>query len=130
MTLPDDLYRFEGWLANLSDGTTVHETPPVPGERTSWQKLLKHCKDNGVEITRLRLFRSGVWVIALPEKGCEGYFQAYEASRSWFSNQLGNKQGIGSVVGDKVYIVWVSTDGQVYQDVRTLESMRIHTTLQ
>ena len=121
----------EGWIVNLSNGETIAESAPVPGEPSSWQRLLKRCRDEKISITRLMLWRNDVRYIALPVKGCEGYVHAYESTRSWFSNQTGLKQGIGSIVGDKVFMTWVTIDAQetlVYQDVRPLSAMLIHST--
>ena len=123
-----------GWIANLNNGETIVESRPIPGERTAWQKLLKHCKDDGLAITGMRLTVNGVTVEAMPHKMCDGYFQAYEAIRIMFRDQQELRQGIGSIVGDKVYITWVdlgvSENGMsyVHQEVRPLEEVKIHTT--
>lgn len=120
---------FEGWIANLSDGTVAMESKPVPGERTSWQKLLQRCRDENLRIVGLRLFKYGLTMVALGNKQCDGYFQAYESTKTWFSAAEGLKQGIGSVVGEKVYITWLSDTGIVSQEIRPLAEVKIHTTL-
>lgn len=124
-----------GWIANLSDGRVVEETEPVAGQMSAWQKLLAYCKDNNVAITALRLVVGDVTVEAMSSKRCSGYFQAYEASRVMFRDTVSNKQGIGSVVGDLVYITWINIDTQIdhmnhiYQDVRPLAEVKIHTAI-
>lgn len=124
-----NISAFQGWVANLSDGTSVTETEAVPGEKSAWQKLLQRCRDTDVKIVGMRLFRFGFLLVALPHKQCDGYFQAYEASKTWFSAQEGTKQGVGSVVGDKIFITWISGNGIVSQDIRPLSENKIHTTL-
>ena len=124
-----DIEKFTGWSASLSDGSTAFEAPPLPGQPSAWQKLLAICKDKKVEITRLRLFRGKVRVMSMPPKMCRGYLQAYEKTKSLFTDNESVKQGIGSVVGDQVYINWVDDDGNVWQDVRPLSECWINTTL-
>jgi hypothetical protein len=124
-----DEEKFTGWSASLSDGRTAFESPPVPGEASSWQKLLALCKEKNLKITRLRLFRGKVRLMSMPQKMCDGYFQAYEQSKSVFAGDVSMKQGIGSVIGDEVHINWIDDDGNVWQDVRPLSECRIHTTL-
>lgn len=126
-----NISSFRGWIANLSNGTTAQEAPPRPGERTSWQLLLSVLRDSNpkLSIVRLRLFRAGLQLVTLPEKQVDGYFHAYESTKSLFGGQDGLKQGIGSVVGDKIYIIWISNDGFIYQDIRPLSENKTHTTL-
>ena len=127
-------YKHEGWIASISDGTTQYEGKSVPGERTPWQKLLQACKDADVSITGLRLQRGGVTITALPHKMCDGYFQAREAVKIMYKNVDILKYGIGSVVGDQIYVVWLElkpADGApyIYSDIRPLDQNRVHTTL-
>jgi len=124
-----DLEKFTGWSASLSDGRTAFETSPLPGQPSSWQQLLATCKQEHLEITRLRLFRGKVRVMSMPPKMCQGFFQAYEYAKTIFTSNTSAKQGIGSIVGNQVYITWVDDDGNVWQDVRPLSECRIHTTL-
>jgi len=128
-------YKHEGWIASLSDGTTKYEGESVPGERTPWQQLLQACRDNDVSITGLRLQRGGVTVMAMPHKMCDGYFQAREAVKIMYKNVNIIKYGIGSIIGDQIYVVWLelkSADGApyIYSDIRPLAENRVHTTLQ
>ena len=123
------------WIANLSDGSTVVEGKALAGQRTPWQQLLQHCRDNDLKITGMRLSVNNVTVSALPPKMCDGYFQAYEVMRIWFRDQTKHRQGIGSVVGDQVYIVWVDLNQEannmnyVYSEIRPLSEVKIHTTI-
>lgn len=124
-----------GWVANLKNGQIITESKSVPGEMSAWQTLLKYCRDNDTVITRLQLTINNVTIEALPNNMCSGYFQAYESSRIMFRDTTTNKQGIGSVVNDLVYIVWIglgaSNNGMnyVYQDIRPLSEVKIHTTI-
>lgn len=126
---------YGGWIAQLSDGSTIVESEPVPGERTPWQLLLQRCRESELKITGMRLQFGNVTVMAMPYKECDGYYQAIEVHRKNFisNNPIEvRRQGVGSVVGDSVYITWVEIkDGQLItrSDVRPLEGSLIHTTL-
>lgn len=135
--------NFTGWIAYLSNGDTVPEGNPVPGERTPWQKLLQKCRDENIEINRMSLVVNGVQLMSLPQKQCDGFFQAKEVRKHWFESMGEDAkteeirlQGIGSVIGDQVYITWVNLTRKehviayITPDVRPLESCKIHTTLQ
>lgn len=123
-----------GWIASLSDGSTVFESKPVLGERTPWQKLLDRCrKDESLSITMIRLQYGPITIMAMPQKMCDGYFQAREAEHIYYRNVNVSRHGIGSVVGDQVFITWLefTKDSQVYirHDVRPLDTCRVHTTV-
>lgn len=123
------------WIANLSDGSTLIEGKGLAGERSPWQQLLQMCRDKDLQISGLRLAVNNVTVTALPPKMCDGYFQAYEAMRIMFRDQIKHRQGIGSVIGDQVYIIWVDLNQEannmnyVYSEVRPLSEVKIHTTI-
>jgi hypothetical protein len=120
-----------GWIASLKSGETVFERPANRGELSAWQRLLQRCRA-GDEIVMLQLQRGGVTVLALPRRsrdgraGADGYFQGREIRLSNSGKQT-TVQGIGSVVGDVIYITWVNDSGQVWQDVRPLEPLHVHT---
>ena len=118
-----------GWIANLSNGETVYEAEPTPGDYLPWRKLLIRLKEENLKVTALRIRRGGITINALPQKQCDGYYHAYEAWRMMFSGAEGMRQGVGSVVGDKVYIVWLAPTGEINPEIRMLESERVHTTL-
>ena len=130
-----DITKHQGWIAYLSDGTTVYESDPIPNEPTPWQVLLKHCREDGLELTGLRLQWGNAMVMTMPRKKCDGYFHACEAT---YEGLLGtpvrkHKQGVGSVIGDQVFITWFEMKDYslyVWADVRSLKDNRIHTTLQ
>lgn len=118
------------WIANLSNGQTATEGEAQPGERLPWQQLLDFCITNQIRITGLRLQVNGRMAAALPPKACDGYFFAHEVHmRGSNMEQQFHMQGIGSVIEDRVYIIWIDDQGNVYTDVRELESCLIHTTL-
>lgn len=121
------------WIANLSNGDTLVEGKEVAGKRSPWQQLLQLCKDKNIEITGLRLTVGKVTVSAMPTKMCDGYFHAYETTRIFWRDKTIQKQGIGSVVGDKVYITWIDLSPEnnmyyAYQEIRPLSEVKIHTT--
>ena len=130
-----DITKHQGWIATLSDGKTMYEGSPIPNEPTPWQMLLKHCREKGLEITGLRLQWGNAIVMTMPRKMCDGYFHACEAA---YDGLLGapvekHKQGVGSVIGDQVYITWFEMKDYslyVWPDVRSLKDNRVHTTLQ
>jgi hypothetical protein len=116
------------WIATLSNGERANETNPIPNELSPWQKLLQRCTQENVRITHLELKLGQTSVGSL--RNAEGYFQAYETISGVNTKQHSTYQGIGSVIGDKVYIVWVSLDGRtVWQDARPLNNLYVHTDL-
>ncbi|MHC4542938.1 MAG: hypothetical protein ACYSYL_00225 [Planctomycetota bacterium] len=121
--------RFQGWIASLNDGNTVFESEPVPGQISPWQALLQHCRSGQASITQLQLQRGGTTVVAVTRRNSfvRGYFHAREARMSNVHRTTVDVQGIGTVIGDLVFITWLNQQGQVWQDVRPLQQMRIHT---
>lgn len=118
------------WIADLNDGTTVFESPGQPGEMSVWQTLRHRVLDDKVQIDILRLQRNGLTVSAIPAKHCDGYFQAYETQMWMFQDIQRHIQGIGSVLGDKVFITWMDiSKPEVWQEVRDFSTCRVHTTV-
>ena len=133
--------NFNGWIAYLSNGETIPETEPIEGEKTPWQLLLERCRQENIQMKRLSLVFNGCQIMSMTRKQCAGFFQAREVRKEFFGSMGENGktevhfQGIGSVVGDKVFITWftvfpkTSMLAYISTDVRPLESCRIHTTL-
>lgn len=121
--------KFQGWTATLSNGENAWETAPVPGEKSSWQKLLDRLAEENLKITSLRVQRSGITLHALPSKQCDGYYQAYDRHLVMFRGTEMLRQGCGSIVGDKVFIQWIDENGNVWSDIRPLQTEQIHSTL-
>lgn len=133
--------NFNGWIAFLSDGSSVPETKPVAGKRTPWQLLLQKCRDENIHINRMTLVFNNVQIMSINKKQCDGYFQAREIRKDFFRSMgLDGKkevlfQGIGSVIGDLVFITWftihpkTNITAYISTEVRPLESCIIHTTL-
>lgn len=118
------------WVVNLSNGETLKEGSVIAGEKSPWQKLLDYCKHNNLEITGIWLNVKDVMVAAMPQKMCDGYFHAYEATKMIFRNESSLKQGVGSVIGDKVFITWIDLKSkEVHQDTRPLSEVKVHTTI-
>lgn len=124
------------WIANLSDGTilTEEDVKLEPGGPSPWRYLIKRCQDGEVKLTGLRLGVGPALVNALPTKQCDGYFHAYESIRYLFNTEVERKkQGIGSVVGEQVFITWME-QGQngltyIWQEVRPLKDCIQHVIL-
>lgn len=125
----DNNRMFQGWTVTLSNGENAWEQPPIGKEKSAWQKLLDRLDNENLKITSLRVQRGGITIHALPAKQCDGYFQAYESHSAMFSRQEVLQQGCGSIVGDKIFITWVDTNGNIHQDLRPLSEGRIHSTL-
>jgi hypothetical protein len=119
-----------GWIANLSNGLTAFEGEARPGETSAWQQLLAHIKKEGLKITGMRLQKAGLTLHALPNKACDGYYQAYEVRMNLIGEVRELRQGIGSVVSNKVIITWADDSGNVWQEIRDLDDgERVHSTL-
>lgn len=124
-----DKENFSGWIANLSNGDSLAEGSSEPGKLTPWRQMLERLESGEEKMTGLRLMHDGITIHALPMKNCDGYFHAYEMHRIMYRDTTRHLQGVGSIVDDKVFITWFEKGtGNIYQDVRPLEEVRIHTT--
>lgn len=121
--------KFSGWIASLSNGQTIFEGKALPGQPTAWQQFLTYLNNNAISMTGLRLQKGGITIHALSHKQCDGYYHAHEVTRIVYRDKVIHKQGIGSVIGEMIYITWVDDNGNVWQDVRDLTGEKIHTTL-
>jgi hypothetical protein len=119
------------WTAILSNKEFVEEAAPIPEELTSWQKLLIYLRDEGLSIHVLQLHQMFTTITSLLGEKCDGFFQAHEKRVILHDGQKHefHLQGIGSVIGDNIFITWIDDNGGIWQDVRPLEIERIHTTL-
>ena len=128
---------FQGWIASLSNGEQRFQGPEVNDEPTPWKKFqMELAEKPELEVTGLRLVIGTQTFNALPQKQCDGYVQAMLVTKPFFRSmgQNGEKerywQGIGSVVDDKVYILWVDLqNGNVKQEVSDLSSYIVHSTI-
>lgn len=120
---------FQGWIASLNTGETIFEGVPQRGELSPWQGLVQRSRDGNCFITQLQLQRGGVTVVAVPRRNpiVRGYFQAREARFSNVSRKMSEVQGIGTIVGDYAYITWLNDQGHMWQDVRDLDQIWVHT---
>jgi hypothetical protein len=119
------------WTAILSNEEFVREEEPIANEPMSWQKLLIRLSEENLSIHVLQLHRGFTTITSLLGERCDGFFQAHEKRISIYGGQRSeyHLQGIGSVIGDNVFITWIDDNGGVWQDVRPLEIVRTHTTL-
>jgi hypothetical protein len=115
------------WIASLSNGETIFEEPVQPGALSPWQALLQRCRDEQLSITRLRLQMVGVTVTALAN--ASGFVQCSEMHRDLQTKVERHRRGIGSVIGDVVVINWIDDSRNVWQDVRPLADLKLHSTL-
>lgn len=124
--------KHRGWIASLSNGETVFQTPNVEGERTAWGKLIDRCSaDPELFVTQIQLQHDGGTVVGI--KNASGYaaFVDYRAEGFVVRGEQGPAKqvrhlGIGSVVGETVYCTLINEQGQSWQDSRPLHAMRIH----
>ena len=124
--------KHRGWIASLSNGETVFEAPPQPGERTSWGKLVDRCAaDPDLYVTQIQLQLDSGTVVGI--KGAAGYCtfvdyraEGFQASADGRPTKEERYVGIGSVIGDNVYCTLVNEQGQSWQDSRSLMNMRLH----
>lgn len=122
--------KHQGWVASLSNGETVLETAPVPGERTAWGKLQERCQEEGLFVTQIQLQIDGnTWV---GMKNADGYcfFRDMQVG-GYVSGNVGERHwaGIGSVVGDTVYCTLVDAGLNSQADTRPLDRMLAHCVL-
>jgi hypothetical protein len=129
MSMKSSHSPFRGWIASLSNGETIWETPPEPGKKTAWQSLLDRLTKENLKMTGLRVQRGGITLHALSPKMCDGYYHAYEIREIMWRGGTETRQACGSVIGDMVLIFWIDDGGNVWQDVRPLNSEKLHSTL-
>lgn len=122
--------KHQGWVASLSNGETVFETPDIPGQPKAWGRLMQRCLDEGLYVTQIQLQIAGnTWV---GRKNADGYCFFRDVRIGGFvGGNISERHyaGIGSVVGDRVYCTIVDANLQAEQDVRSLDSMRAHCVL-
>ncbi len=112
------------WIASLSDGTTVFEDR-IPNMPSAWIRLQQHCRNNALNITRLRLQAYGVLVQLPPWKNKEGM---PELDGYWHSKQItafldpsypqSLAYGIGFIKGNLIHIKWIKENGIIEDEVR------------
>lgn len=121
--------NFQGWVLSLSDGRTILEGEAKDGDPSPWQQIIGYLNETGLKATACGLVWNGHKISAVPK--AEGYFQAYEARMSLLGGEKTRKtsRGIGTVVGDQIFITWISEIGEIYQEIRPLEDNIVHTTL-
>ena len=125
------------WIANLSNGETVPELAPIPGEKSSWQKLLKRVNDDpSISVTGLRLQYDGRIINTLNNKECDGYMHANQhrellpGSYDSSGRRVQRLKGVGSIIKDTVFMTYIDIDTlNIYTEVLPLESCKVHTTL-
>lgn len=121
--------KFQGWIASLSNGETVFESPSTSGEISAWQKLRARCEKEGISVTQIRLQLGGLTFIGA--NNADGYCQCWEQHLNLFDKTKPPLlfRGIGSVIEEHVFITWVDSSGNIKQEIRTLESMAVHCVL-
>jgi hypothetical protein len=112
------------WIASLSDGTTVFEDR-IPNVPSAWIRLQQHCRENRLNVTRLRLQARGLLVQLPSWKDDNGVIQL---DGFWHSKQLiafldpnlpqRLSHGVGFIKGDKIHIKWIRDNGAIEDEVR------------
>lgn len=121
----------QGWVASLSNGETVFETPPVPGERTSWKNLIHRCVDENIRITQMRLQVGGKTIVAVPNAGGYAFFKRMRrtglvAREMGATPQVLTFACLGIVVGDNVVINVLDAQGDIKMEIQPLSTARVH----
>jgi len=120
---------FTGWIASLDNGETIKQFDEE-GKTTSWQGLLKFCKETGVKIVQMRLQKDKVTLVSKPK--ADGYVQCTEVFISMYSGKHTEKRGIGFVElnnfegNDLVYMLWIDDSNNIWQDTRELKELKLH----
>lgn len=115
------------WIAYLNNGEVVAETPPGKGELSAWQGLLFRLRQNGERITMLQLQMNGARISAIPKAA--GYVQCSEMHRDLQTKAERHSRGIGSIFGDHVVMIWVDDKNNIWQDIRPLTDLKLHSTI-
>lgn len=118
MEASDQKEPFRGWIASLSNGETIFEG------MSSWQDLIIRCANEGLYLTQIRLQLGGLTFIGISDSN--GYCQFTDVFRSLYTGKESRSRGIGSVINDKVYVVIIDEYGNIKQEIRELESMKLH----
>jgi hypothetical protein len=121
----EDKVKHQGWIASLSNGETIFQSPNVPGERTAWGKIQDRCEEEEIYITQIQLQLYGNTLVGMAN--ADGYTAFYEQAQSWsVRDKVATYQGIGSVIGDWVVVMFLNDSGHIWQDLRLLSHMRDH----
>lgn len=109
--------KFKGWIASLSDGTTVFE-----GRGHSWSSLTEHCEKEELTITRLRLQCGGITVLS--PLNAEGY--TVDNKLVMKDGELATiRRGIGYISGGQIYMVFVDEAKNVFMESLSLTTQII-----
>ena len=119
--------RHQGWIASLSNGETVFETEWLPGQRSPWHHLIARVQKQNLRITQLRLQRGPITVTCVG--GADGYCAMRHVRASAFGGDRSEKWGVGTVIGNGVFMTWVGGNYDVYQDVYPLDQVHKATSL-
>lgn len=95
---------------------------------SAWQSLLKRLRETSdLHMTQLRLQHNGRTVVAVPK--AEGYVACYQVHKTLNTTEQTTYQGIGSIVGDQVFMTWINQAGDVWQQIEELNKLKVHSTL-
>jgi len=110
--------KFQGWVASLSNGETAFE-----GRGYSWEELVVHCKQEDLQITRLRLQCSGITVIAKPN--ADGYFESKHV-RLKDNGTAVLQRGIGFIIGGDAFITFIDESRNVFMETADILKMVVN----
>ena len=110
------------WLCSMSDGRTVEGYIGVGDETgTAWQKLQQLlAESNGLLfVTQLRLQYGNLTIHAIPHAGAHTCHASFSLNPASPQKSYQEQAIMGSKIGDTWYILRLSQDGQVWQEIKT-----------
>jgi hypothetical protein len=108
------------WLASLLDGRTIEGYIGVGDqESTDWQKLKVLLEqDKGLCVTQLRLQYRGLTLYAIPHADTYACYTAFSLNPAAPCRSYQEQAVLGSKIGEDLYLLRLSQDGQVWQELR------------
>ncbi len=115
--------KHQGWVASLSSGETIFQTPTLPKVLSPWNQLLARCEEEDIYITQIQLQLHGITLVGMTN--ADGYTAFYDQAQSAFNpERVDTYQGIGSVLGDWLICTATNESRHVWQSFRQLADMR------
>lgn len=108
--------KYRGWIASLSDGTTVFEENP-----SSWDQLAERCKGGEYSIIILRLQYSGTTIIASKDEA-DGFIQ-YSGHRE--NPKTGKRipiRAVGTIKDNFLFLNIIDQSRNIWQEIHPMSS--------
>ena len=112
------------WLASLNTGVTwTGYIGKGDKEGTEWHRLQDALKENGWFVTHLRLQYQGITYHAIPHAKAYACYANFALDPTRPQKSYQEQAVMGSQVGETWYILRLSQDGQVWQEVKRGEDL-------